>query len=196
MAQINLLPWREERREEQKREFLAIAGLFAAVAAGVVFLWFSVMSSAIDAQNDRNSYLQKRINELNAQVREINEMKKQKKQLIARMEVIQALQGNRPEIVHIFDELVRTLPDGVFYNSIVRKGAVITLRGTAESNNRVSSLMRQLEASDWFTDPNLRMVNANRSFGEQANDFQMTVKLTSPNKKEEPAQNTRRGRKK
>lgn len=196
MAQINLLPWREERREELKREFLAVAGLFAAVAAGVVFLWYSVMSAAIDSQNDRNNYLQTRINELNAQVREINDMKKQKKQLIARMEVIQALQGNRPEIVHIFDELVRTLPDGVFYNNIVRKGGTITLKGTAESNNRVSSLMRQLEASDWFASPNLRMVNANRSFGEQANDFEMTVKLTSPNKKEEPAKNTRRGRKK
>lgn len=196
MAQINLLPWREERREEQKREFLAIAGLFAVVAAGVVFLWYSVMSAAIDTQNDRNGYLQKRINELNAQVREINDMKKQKKQLIARMEVIQSLQGNRPEIVHIFDELVRTLPDGVFYNSIVRKGGTISLKGTAESNNRVSSLMRQLDASEWFSDPNLRMVNANRSFGDQANDFEMTVKLTSPNKKEDTAENKRRARKK
>lgn len=185
MANINLLPWREERREEQKKEFLSIVALFAVAAGVVVFIWYTGLSTAIDNQVARNDFLQSRINELNSQVKEIAKLKNQKSQLVERMEVIQALQGNRPEIVHIFDELVRTLPDGVFYNSITRKGKALTLVGTAESNNRVSSLMRQLDNSDWFTNPNLQVVKANKTFGEQANDFTMRMTLTSPNKKPE-----------
>jgi len=188
MATINLLPWREERREELKKEYLAILAISAVAAVAIVFLWQLYLSAIITDQESRNDFLSVRIKELDEQVKEIAELKKQKKELVARMEVIQSLQGTRPEIVHIFDEIVRTLPDGVFYNSITRKGSQITLKGTAESNNRVSSLMRQLDASEWFANPNLKVVKANKSFGEQANDFEMTVNLTSPakeNKKQE-----------
>lgn len=184
MATINLLPWREERREELKKEFAIISAMVAGFAILIVFAWQAVLSGVVDQQESRNRFLQSRIDELNAQVKEIDALKQQKKALEARMEVIQALQGNRPEIVHIFDELVRTLPDGVFYNAINRSGKKITLKGTAESSNRVSSLMRQLDASEWFDNPNLQMVRANRSFGEQANDFEMVVTLTSPSSDE------------
>ena len=184
MATINLLPWREELRAELKKEFFIIVGVCAAIAAGIIFIWQLMLSTAIDQQIARNSYLQSNINELNQQVSQIAALRRQRAELISRMEVIQSLQGNRPEIVHIFDEIVRTLPDGVFYNEITRSGNNLNIRGTAESNNRVSSLMRQLDASDWFADPNLTGVTANRSAGEHANDFQMRVRITPPGIKE------------
>lgn len=180
MATVNLLPWREERREELKKEFGIITAFVAAVAVLIVFLWQSVLSGAVDQQNSRNSFLQVRIDELSEQVKEIAELKKQKKALVERMDVIQSLQGNRPEIVHIFDQIVRTLPDGVFYNEIKRQGKTLTLKGTAESNNRISSLMRQLDASEWFENPNLQKVEANRAFGDQGSNFEMVVSLTAP----------------
>lgn len=185
MATVNLLPWREERRAELRKEFFVITGVVAAIAIAIVFGWQLVLTAKIDDQNGRNAFLQERINELNRQVKEIADLKQKKAELVSRMEVIQSLQGNRPEIVHIFDELVRTLPDGVFYNDITRNGGSLSIRGTAESNNRVSSLMRQLEASEWFAEPNLTGVTANRSAGEHANDFQLQVKITPPSIKEE-----------
>lgn len=180
MATINLLPWRQERREILKKQFLAISGGFAAVAVAIVLIWQLILTTAISNQEERNKYLTDRIKELDLQVVEIAKLKKQKQALVERMQVIQSLQGNRPEIVHIFDELVRTLPDGVFYTSIVRRGKSISLLGTAESNNRVSSLMRQLDASDWFANPALKLVKANKRFGEQATDFSMGINLTPP----------------
>jgi type IV pilus assembly protein PilN len=96
------------------------------------------------------------------------------------MKVIGDLQGTRPLIVRIFDEIVRTLPDGVYFRGMERTGQQITIRGTAESNNRVSSLMRRLDASEWFSEPTLKGVKANPGFGEQANDFDLTVKVSMP----------------
>lgn len=180
MANINLLPWREELRAELKKEFFIITAGFAVVAALIVFIWQMALNTAIDNQKERNAYLEKQIAQLNQQVKEIADLRKQKTELVARMNVIQSLQGNRPEIVHIFDEVVRTLPDGVFYNDIVRSGGSLTLRGTAESTNRVSSLMRQLDASEWFANPNLTGVTANKAAGEYANDFQLQVAITPP----------------
>ena len=180
MATINLLPWREELRAELRKEFFVIASAVAAVAIVIIFAWQMVLNSAIENQNGRNAFLEKRIAELNQQVREIAELKKKKAELVARMDVIQSLQGNRPEIVHIFDQIVRTIPDGVYYSEIARNGNDLTIKGTAESNNRVSSLMRQLDASEWFASPNLTGVKANRAAGEHANDFELRVKITPP----------------
>jgi type IV pilus assembly protein PilN len=180
MAKINLLPWREERRDELKKEFLIILGAVAAFAVVLVLLWQSITQAQIENQEARNKFLQEKINELKEQVAEINELKAKREQLIERMRIIQQLQGTRPEIVHIFDELVRTVPDGVFYTSIERKNQKISIKGTAESNNRVSSLMRRLDASPWFSDPNLISVKANPAFGDQANDFELTITLATP----------------
>src|SRR5690606_20198041 len=132
-------------RSELKKEFFVITAMVAAAAIFVVFTWQMALNTAIDYQKSRNSFMEKRIAELNLQVKEIADIRKKKAELVARMDVIQSLQGNRPEIVHIFDQIVRTLPDGVFYNEIVRAGNSLSLKGTAESNNRVSSLMRQLD---------------------------------------------------
>lgn len=180
MAKINLLPWREELRAELRKEFYVVTGIVAVVAAVIIFAWMTMLNNSIDYQKSRNAFVEKRIAELNQQVREIAEIRKKKNELVARMNVIQSLQGNRPAIVHIFDQIVRTLPDGVYYNEIVRSGNTLTLRGTAESNNRVSSLMRQLDASEWFSNPNLTGVTANRAAGEYANDFQLRVTITPP----------------
>lgn len=183
MAKINLLPWREERRQEQKKEFLVVlAG--AVVFALVVMLGANQVYNAwIDNQNSRNAYLQKNIDELNRQVKEIKELEAKRRQLLDRMKVIQDLQGTRPLVVHVFDELVRTLPDGVFYQSLVRIDKKIEIAGIAESNNRVSSLMRQLDRTEWFENPNLTSVQAATAFGEQASAFKMAVQISPPEDK-------------
>lgn len=180
MANINLLPWREERRQEQQKMFLVVLGVVALFAAGLVFLVDMKINSDISYQESRNAYLQKNINELNNQVKEIKQLEKKKQELLDRMKVIQELQGNRPIIVRIFDEVVRTLPDGVFYKKLDRKGEVIALEGNAESNNRISSLMRKLEASAWFASPNLTAVTASPEYGEQASAFKLSFKLSTP----------------
>ena len=180
MAQINLLPWREERRQEQKKAFLATSALVLALAAGLILLGDRVVNSQIDNQTARNQYLQENIKELDKQVAEIRDLQKRRNQLLDRMKVIQELQGNRPIIVRVLDQLVRTVPDGVFYTKLTTKGKNITINGIAESNNRVSSLMRSLEASDWLANPRLDKVNAAPKFGDQANTFNLTVKVQAP----------------
>lgn len=180
MAQINLLPWRDERRAELKQEFLVVLGAVSAFAAVILFMVHLFFNAQIQNQKDRNSYLTKNINELNDKVAEIRELQKKRTQLLDRMRVIQELQGNRPIIVRILDQLVRTVPDGVFYTNLTSGNKEIKITGIAESNNRVSSLMRRLDGSDWFSDPNLDGVRAEPNFGDQATTFNMTVKLQLP----------------
>ena len=116
---------------------------------------------------------------MDKKVQEIADLKNQKSELVERMSVIQSLQGDRPEIVHIFDEIVRALPDGVFYDQIIRVDRNLEFVGVAESNNRVSSLMRQLNSSSWFTEPKLKNVKSNLELGPQANNFELTVSIVS-----------------
>ena len=185
MAQINLLPWRDERRAELKQEFLAILGAVAAVGIAIVFVVDLVFSAQIQNQKDRNGYLSRNIKELDKKVAEIRELQKKRTQLLDRMKVIQELQGNRPIIVRVMDQLVRTVPDGVFYTELNSSAQQININGIAESNNRVSSLMRRLDASDWFANPNLQGVRAEPSFGDQATNFRMNVSLQLPSAGEE-----------
>jgi len=180
MAQINLLPWREERRQERKKEFITTCALVAALAVGIVLLADRVVNAQIDNQRARNQYLADNIKVLDEQVAEIRELQKKRNQLIERMRVIQELQGNRPIIVRVLDQLVRTVPDGVFYTSLNTKEKTITINGVAESNNRVSSLMRRLDASDWLANPNLDRVRAAPEYGDQANTFNLTVQIQAP----------------
>ena len=180
MANINLLPWREERRQELKQAFLVVLGVVAAFAVGLVVAADMAVNGAIDDQNARNAYLQKQIGEFELQVKEIRELEKKKQELLDRMKVIQELQGNRPIIVRIFDEMVRSLPDGVFYNDLSRTDNAIMLTGVAESNNRISSLMRKVDKSEWFDDPNLTAVTAKPQFGEQASEFTMSFNISTP----------------
>ena len=185
MAQINLLPWREEQRQELKKEFLITSALVLILGAGLLLLADRVVNSQIDYQNARNAHLTKNIKELDKQVKELRDLKKRRNQLIDRMRVIQELQGNRPIIVRVLDQLVRTVPDGVFYTGLNARGKNISVTGIAESNNRVSSLMRSLDGSDWLANPNLDKVTAASKFGDQANNFKLSVKIEAPASEEQ-----------
>ncbi|PLW84234.1 pilus assembly protein PilN [Kineobactrum sediminis] len=180
MAQINLLPWREERRAERKKEFLLVLGMVVAVGIGLLLLGDRYVNSQIDNQKARNQYLTDNIRVLDQKVAEIKELQRRRNQLLDRMRVIQELQGNRPIIVRVLDQLVRTVPDGVFYNSLQSKAGDISIAGIAESNNRVSSLMRRLDASDWLQQPNLDSVRAATQYGDQATTFNLKVKVQLP----------------
>ena len=185
MARINLLPWREERRQELKKQFIAALGATALAAVFAVIVADQVVNGQIRFQQQRNAYLQKNIAELDAQVAEIRDLQRKRTQLIERMRIIQELQGNRPVIVRIMDQLVRTVPDGVFYTDLTTREGKISIRGVAESNNRVSSLMRRLEASDWLEEPNLDAVRSAPEYGEQATTFNLTVGIQLPDTDEE-----------
>ena len=177
MANINLLPWRETRRQARKKQFLV--GLAATLAGAVVslFCWDLAVNGQISHQQSRNQYLQTQIALLDEEVAEIRGLQRKRNELIERMRVIQSLQGNRPVIVRLLDQLVKTIPDGVFYTSLETKANVVSIEGVAESNNRVSSLMRQLDSSDWLENPNLDAVQAAPEFGGQATTFTLTVNL-------------------
>ena len=185
MATINLLPWREERRQQIKQHFLSGLGGMVVLAAVIVLLAMTTVKAAISDQNGRNAYIQQQIKIIDKEVAEIRDLEKRRALLIERMNIIQGLQGTRPVIVRVFDEMVRTLPDGLFYSSIVRKDDRINADGIAESNNRVSSLMRKLDASDWFKDPNLTAVSAAPQFGDQASNFKLSFKISAPAQDEE-----------
>jgi type IV pilus assembly protein PilN len=177
MANINLLPWRETRRQERKKQFLVGLGATVVGAALAVLLWDVMVNAQIDYQQSRNQHLRTHIALLDQEVAEIRDLQRKRNQLVERMRVIQALQGNRPVIVRLLDQLVRTVPDGVFYTSLETKANVVSIEGVAESNNRVSSLMRRLDASDWLENPNLDAVQAAPEYGEQATTFKLTVNL-------------------
>jgi len=181
MARINLLPWREQLREERKKEFLTILALVVLFAGALVFLGDRYINGRIDHQNERNAFLKKEITLLDARIKEIEELQARRAQLLDRMKIIEDLQGKRPIIVRVFDELARTLPDGVYFSELAMKGAELSVKGGAESNSRVSNLMRQMDGSEWLTAPNLTAVKVVTSGAlDQANVFELTVKQTAP----------------
>ncbi len=180
MAKINLLPWRDEYRREKQQEFLSVLGFVSLVAVLVTYLWISSIDGAIESQQARNQMLEREIAALEQKVSEIRELKKRRAELLDRMKVIQALQGERPVIVRYFDELVRSIPEGVYLTSLERSGNAINLAGITESNVRVSALMRNIDESDWFSTPNLKAVNAKPEAGPQASEFSMSFTTSKP----------------
>jgi len=160
MARINLLPWRAERRKQREREFYTMLG-FAALGGVLLSLliWF-YFDRQVSGQQDRNAFLTAEIEKVKAQNREIDELDKKKERLLARKRVIEELQANRSQMVHLFDSLVRTIPDGVVLASLKQEGDVLTLEGRSQSNARVSAYMRNLEGSGWMTNPDLSIIEA------------------------------------
>lgn len=158
MAKINLRAWREELAAERQKQFIVniVAAIF--LAAAVVFLIGFYIDMQADRQKDRNDFLKSEIAQLDFQLKEIKELKNQRARLLERLNAIQELQGTRPLIVRSFDEMVRVLPDGVYYSLLSRTGDVISLQGRAEKSDDVSNLMRQIYASIWFGEPNLSTV--------------------------------------
>ena len=182
MARINLLPWRAERRKLRQKDFLGMLGL--AVAAGVLasFLVVSWYNSRIGNQNARNEYLKGEIAKVDVQIKEIEELDKKKGKLLARKEVIEQLQANRSQMVHLFDSLVRTIPDGVVLTSLKQDGDKLTLEGRSQSNARVSTYMRNLEGAGWMTKPDLSIIEATGG-GDPGlpYTYKLTVTLANPN---------------
>jgi type IV pilus assembly protein PilN len=172
MSTINLLPWRDEYRQEQKREFFSVLVLLLVLAALLTYIWVAFMEAQLSDQRLRNSLFKKEIAQLEQQVKEINQLKQQRKQLESKIGVIQGLQNKRPLIVHYFDEMARSVPDGVYFKSLVRKDNGYSIKGISESNNRVSALMRNLDRSDYFASPNLKNVVKDA--------FELTVDVVEP----------------
>jgi type IV pilus assembly protein PilN len=162
MPRINLLPWRAEQRKERKLAFLVALGgatVAALVAMGGVYLIFSSM---IDGQQQRNEKLRAEIKLLDKQIEQINSLESDKQRFIARMQIIEKLQRSRPEIVHVFDELVKTLPDGVYLTSIQQRERRLKIEGVAQSSTRVSTFMKNIDGSQWLRNPELEVVESKK----------------------------------
>jgi type IV pilus assembly protein PilN len=181
MARINLLPWRAERRRQRQKEFMTMLGLSALAAVVIAFLIVGFYKGQIKGQNERNAYLQDQITQVDAKIKEIEELDKKKAKLLARKEVIEQLQANRSQMVHLFDSLVRTIPDGVTLTAIKQEGDVLTLTGRSQSNARVSAYMRNLEGSGWMTNPDLSVIEAKGENKGLPYEFNLQVKLANPN---------------
>ncbi|HFQ91400.1 MAG TPA: pilus assembly protein PilN [Chromatiales bacterium] len=175
MTCINLLPWREARRKEQQRQFFTIAGA-AAILMGVIVLYIHMhIGGLIDNQNSRNNYLEKEIAQLDKKISEIKTLKTEKKKLLARMNIIQQLQTRRPEIVHMFDDLVRSVPPGIYLTRAQQQDTSVVFEGVAQSNARVSSFMRNLDGSDWYENPRLEVIKAEDSGQVRTSHFVLRV---------------------
>ncbi|HJS90145.1 MAG TPA: PilN domain-containing protein [Steroidobacteraceae bacterium] len=160
MPRINLLPWREAQRKERKVAFMAALGGAAACAAVATMGVYLLYTGMIDAQVRRNELLQQQIKVLDRQIEEINNLEQTKRQFIARMEIIEKLQRSRPEIVHVFDQIVKTLPDGVYLTSVTEAGDHLKFTGVAQSSTRVSAFMRNIDASQWMRNPTLEVIQS------------------------------------
>ena len=191
MARINLLPWRAERRQQRQREFyswLAMAALAGLALSLLIWLYYGAQ---VSGQNSRNDFLRGEIAKVDKDIEQIKELDKQKDRLLARKKVIEELQANRSQMVHLFDSLVRTIPDGVALTNLKQEGDVLTLEGRAQSNARVSDYMRKLEGSGWMTNPDLSIIEAKAQEGAAAvmsrpgqslpYVFNLKVKLANPN---------------
>jgi len=186
MTRINLLPWREERRQELKRQFFVILAGVALIGAGVVYLAEVGVQSQIQHQKGRNTFVSGETKKLENQIKEIKELQSKRESLVERMNVIQNLQGNRPVIVHIFEDLAKTVPEGVYYSGIHGAGDSLKVEGFAEANNRVSNLMRNLNKSQMFREPNLSSVKNAKSDSENGwSEFSLSVKQGLPPTDEE-----------
>lgn len=188
MARINLLPWRAERRKLRQKEFMTMLGLAAAAALLLSFLIVMYYNGQIEGQQNRNQYLRDQIVLVDQQILEIEELDKKKANLLARKQVIEELQASRSQMVHLFDELVRTIPEGVRLNSIKQSGQTLTLEGLAQSNARVSSYMRNLEDSGWMASPDLSIIEAKGEDKGLPNAFSLTVSLKSPSSEADAAE--------
>lgn len=180
MTRINLLPWREAYRRRKNAEYYKILLLCMALAGALGFGGLQFAQAKVDFQEQRNALLEREIAELQAVLAEISELEQTKHNLLARMEIIQQLQGQRPQIVHTFHEIASRVPDGVYLTDMRQQGdRLMVLEGRAESNARVSALMRRIDRSDYFSQPRLEVIEADKEAG--ISTFKMSVRQESPN---------------
>ena len=185
MTRINLLPWRAELRQEQKKAYGMLLVLIMVLAGAIVGLIHIQMGVKIDYQLSRNQYIKDEIAKLDKQIAEISDLRKVRRNLLERMEVIQDLQGSRPSIVHLFTEIVSTVPNGVYLKTLTQSNNLLVITGEAESNARVSTYMRNLDASEWLKEPSLTVIEVEDIKVNRISTFILTVKQTSPNATDE-----------
>ena len=181
---INLLPWRDELRKEQTRQFVSLTIISVIFTLALILLVHVNLERLIGHQNERNQILKDEIQKLDKELEQIKDLEDTKEELLSRMEIIQSLQQKRPQIVHLFDELVRTVPEGLHLNSIKQQDDALTIIGIAESNGRVSAYMRNIDASDWMTKPRLTVIESKRKDG-RGSEFTLTASQSSPKDAEE-----------
>ncbi|MFT5395041.1 MAG: type IV pilus assembly protein PilN [Gammaproteobacteria bacterium] len=181
MSTINLLPWRETRRKELQSQFLIALSVVAVIGLVVWGAGHFYHVQLIEVQNTRIAFIEQNIAAVDKKIAEIKQLEKEKERLLSRMRAIEQLQGNRPLIVRLFDEIVTSLPDGVTVSKVSQKGGGITINGLAQSNARVSSFMRKLDSSDWLTNSNLKIIKESSAAGaEQINSFILTFSQVVP----------------
>lgn len=178
MIRINLLPHRELARAARRRQFNILLGLAVAAGVVVVLLGHSYIAANQSTQDARNAFLDQEIAKLDLQIGEIKKIREQTQALLARKQVVETLQSNRTEVVHLFDQMIRLLPEGLYLKSFSQVGNVVTLSGYTQSSARVSTLMRNLESSPWFDSVNLIEIKAATVNNLRANEFVLTVKQT------------------
>lgn len=181
MARINLLPWREWERKRKQREFTGMVAAGAIFAVIAVVIGHVQMESMISNQEGRNLYLEGEIKSLDARIVKIKDLESTKAKLLARMNVIQELQSNRPLSVHLMDELVRTMPDGVYLSKVTQKGAGLTMEGVAQSNARVSAYMRNIDGSLWIGSPKLNVIETKTEDRRRIAEFTLLANQKAAN---------------
>lgn len=186
MPRINLLPWREQQRSERKLAFLVGLGAGALAAVVATVAGYLLFGSLIDSQMQRNDRLRAEIKVLDKQIEEINSLEVQKQKFIARMQIIEKLQRSRPEIVHVFDTLVRTVPDGTYLTAVTQADRRFKIQGVAQSSTRVSAFMRAIDASQWLKNPELEVVESKKE-SASGSDFTLFADQISTTTDEETA---------
>lgn len=197
MPRINLLPWRDTLKKEREIRFFIITGLSLALAGIVVLMVHLYMVNQLEYQQRRNNYLKAEIKKADAQLKKIKQLKKKKKNLIERMDIIQKLEESRSNIVHLFDEIVKQVPEGVYFTSLKQRGTQITLEGVAQSEARVSSLMENVEASKWLTNPKIIIIRTanmkpKSSYKKRRiSNFKLVVTQTMPQPEDKDKEKTK-----
>jgi type IV pilus assembly protein PilN len=180
MAHVNLLPWRAERRKQREREFYMQLGAAFVIAVLVLFLWIFWMNQRIDNQNDRNAYLQTEIKQLDVRIAKIKDLEKVREHLLARKQIIEQLQADRSQMVHLFDELVKTIPSSARLTAMKQNGQSMSLDGVAQSNASVAEYMRNIEASPWMGHADLRKTENTHDSTRMPYQFGLNVSLSRP----------------
>jgi type IV pilus assembly protein PilN len=185
-VRINLLPHREERRKRGRQHFAVLAGLTAALGAVVVGAGYLYIAGLIDTQDQRNAFLRSEIAKLDKEIAEIKKLKDEIAALLARKQIIETLQADRAQTVHLLDQLVRQMPEGVYLRQLRQRGLSVSLQGYSQSNARVSTLMRNIESSPWLSSPQLIEIKAAKVGNKRLSEFNMNLQLKRVQLKEAP----------
>ena len=185
-VRVNLLPHREERRKRGRQHFAVLGGLTAALGLAIVGAGYLYIAGLISTQDERNAFLKTEISKLDKEIAEIKKLKDEIGALLARKQIIETLQADRAQTVHLLDQLVRQMPEGVYLRTLTQRGLGVSIQGYAQSNARVSTLMRNIESSPWLTDPKLVEIKASTVNKKRVSEFNMNLQLKRAQVKDAP----------